>query len=111
MDRFREPGEFSKAAGSNEETLGTGCRRCEQALATWQKVHNAAAVEERYQPPAADVRIAKAAFASAGGAKQRRKRAAWSKCCSTVSCNQCWQARVRAVWELDKCSIALTLTN
>src|SRR5216684_265988 len=22
MDRFREPGEFSKAAGSNEETLG-----------------------------------------------------------------------------------------
>src|SRR6266481_3473212 len=54
--------------------LGTGCRRCAQALATWQKVHNAAAVEERYQPPAADVRIAKAAFASAGGAKQRKEK-------------------------------------
>jgi len=54
--------------------LGTGCRRCAQALATWQKVHNAAAVEERYQPPAADVRIAKAAFASAGRAKQRKEK-------------------------------------
>src|SRR5260370_18148863 len=54
--------------------LGTGCRRCAQALGTWQKVHNAAAVEESYQPPAADVRIAKAAFASAGRAKQRKEK-------------------------------------
>src|SRR5258708_2045191 len=54
--------------------LGTGCRRCAQALATWQKVHNAAAVEERYQPPAAEVRIAKAAFATAGRAKQRKEK-------------------------------------
>src|SRR5258708_39179678 len=54
--------------------LGTGCKRCARALATWQKVHNAAAVEERYQPPAADVRIAKAAFATAGRGKQVKEK-------------------------------------
>src|SRR5260370_33721778 len=50
--------------------LGTGCKRCAETVAIWQKVHNSAAVEASYQPPATDVRIAKAAFATAGRAKQ-----------------------------------------
>src|SRR5712692_887308 len=40
-----------------------------------------------------------------------RKRAAWSKCCSTVFYSRCWRARVPAAWEQDKCSIALTPTK
>jgi hypothetical protein len=44
--------------------LGTGCKRCTETVALWQKVHNTAAVEASYQPPIADVRIAKAAFAA-----------------------------------------------
>ena len=47
--------------------LGTGCKRCMGTAALWQKVQNTAAVEASYQPPAGDVRIAKAAFATAVG--------------------------------------------
>src|SRR5258708_35732526 len=50
--------------------LGTGCKRCAETVAIWQKVHNSAAVEASNQPPATDVRIVKAAFATAGRAKQ-----------------------------------------
>src|SRR5258707_13080508 len=50
--------------------LGKGCKRCEETVAIWQKVHNSAAVEASNQPPATDVRIVKAAFATAGRAKQ-----------------------------------------
>jgi hypothetical protein len=42
--------------------LVSGCKRCLETVALWQKVHNAAALEASYQPPVADVRIAKAAF-------------------------------------------------
>ena len=54
--------------------LGAGCKRCAEEAATWRKVHNAAAMEASYLPPAADVRIAKAAFASAGRATQRKEK-------------------------------------
>lgn len=50
--------------------LGTGCKRCVETVALWQKLRNTAALEASYQPPAADVRIAKAAFAAAGPAAQ-----------------------------------------
>jgi hypothetical protein len=50
--------------------LATGCKRCMETVALWQKVQSTAAVEASYQPPMADVRIAKAAFAAAGRASQ-----------------------------------------
>jgi hypothetical protein len=53
--------------------LGTGCRQCMETVALWQKLHNTAAMEAMYQPPEADVRIAKAAFATVGGAPRKEK--------------------------------------
>ncbi len=54
--------------------LATGCKRCAETLAIWQKVHGSAAVEASYQPLATDVRIAKAAFVAPGRATQRKER-------------------------------------
>lgn len=52
--------------------LESGCRRCTEQVAMWQKVRNAAAVEAHFQPPAGGVRVVKAAYASAGlGRKQK----------------------------------------
>jgi hypothetical protein len=45
-----------------EEHLGTGCKRCQEVVATWRKVHRAAAREVQFQPPADVVRVVKAAF-------------------------------------------------
>ncbi len=53
-----------------QKHLGTGCKRCMDTASLWQRVRNTAALEASYQPPAADVRIAKAAFAAAGRATQ-----------------------------------------
>jgi hypothetical protein len=53
--------------------LGTGCKRCAETVALWQKVHSTAAAEASYQPPEADVRIAKAAFSAAGRALQPKE--------------------------------------
>jgi hypothetical protein len=53
--------------------LGTSCRQCMGTVALWQKLHNTAAMEAMYQPPEADVRIAKAAFAAAGAARRNEK--------------------------------------
>jgi hypothetical protein len=52
--------------------LNAGCKRCAEIVALWQKVHNTAALEAAYQPPAGDVRIAKAAFATARQAGHRK---------------------------------------
>jgi hypothetical protein len=54
--------------------LGTGCKSCMKTVALWQKIRNTAAAEARYQPPAADVRIAKAAFSAAGLAAERKEK-------------------------------------
>jgi hypothetical protein len=59
--------------------LGTGCKRCTETVALWQKVQSSAAVEASYQPPAADVRIAKAAFAAAGRASQLQEKSAFAQ--------------------------------
>jgi hypothetical protein len=46
--------------------LESGCKRCVQAVATWQFVRQSSSAEAEYQPPAGAQRIAKAAFAVAG---------------------------------------------
>ena len=46
--------------------IESGCKRCSQVIATWQRVREASSVEAEYQPPPGAVRIAKAAFAAAG---------------------------------------------
>jgi hypothetical protein len=46
--------------------LDSGCKRCAETVATWQRVREASSVEAEYQPPAGVVRIAKAAFAATG---------------------------------------------
>ena len=51
--------------------LGTGCKQCKGTVTLWQKLRNTAAPEASYQPPAADVRIAKAAFAAVDRGTQR----------------------------------------
>ena len=53
--------------------LVSGCKQCLETVALWQKVHNAAALEASYQPPAGDVRIAKAAFLGAERATAREE--------------------------------------
>jgi len=62
------------AATSDRQTeiqkhLDSGCKRCTDMIATWRMVHEAAASEPDYQPPAGVVRIAKAAFAAFGAEK------------------------------------------
>lgn len=46
--------------------IESGCKSCIEAISTWQRVREASSVESDYQPPAGVVRIAKAAFATAG---------------------------------------------
>jgi hypothetical protein len=54
--------------------LGTDCKQCMKTAALWQKLHNMSVMEASYQPPEAEVRLAKAAFAAAGGAAQRKQK-------------------------------------
>jgi hypothetical protein len=59
--------------------LSTGCEQCMETQALWQKLHNTAAMEAMYQPPQADVRIAKAAFAAAGGVAHRNENSSFAE--------------------------------
>lgn len=63
-----------KQQGAMQKHLGTGCKRCMGTVALWQKVHNLAALEATYQPLAADVRIAKAAFSAPGQTTQAQEK-------------------------------------
>jgi hypothetical protein len=56
-----------------QEHLATGCKRCTETFSLWQKVSRTAAAEASYQPPADTVRLAKAAFASAGMAQPAKE--------------------------------------
>jgi len=53
--------------------LGSGCKRCEEKMARWQKVRDIAASEAKFQPPVETVRVAKAAFVAAGMGKQKER--------------------------------------
>ncbi len=57
--------------------LGSGCKRCMETVALWQKIRKTAAAEANYQPPVADVRIAKAAFSAAGRATQLKEKSSF----------------------------------
>ena len=57
---------------SMERHLQQGCKRCRKTVSLWQKVWQSAASEANYQPPEHAVRLAKAAFAEAGLAGQRK---------------------------------------
>ena len=52
-----------------QKHLATGCKRCTETVSLWQKVCKSAAAEASYQPPADTLRLAKAAFATAGMAQ------------------------------------------
>jgi hypothetical protein len=57
--------------------LGTGCKHCMKTVTLLQKLHNAAAMEASYQPPVAEVRLARAAFATATGAAQWKEKSSF----------------------------------
>jgi hypothetical protein len=48
-----------------QKHLDSGCGRCSDTVAVWQKVQRLAVQERRYQPSPDTVRVAKAAFANA----------------------------------------------
>jgi hypothetical protein len=52
--------------------LKQGCKRCKETVSLWQRVQRSAASEANYQPPEDAVRVAKATFAGAGLAGQRK---------------------------------------
>jgi hypothetical protein len=54
-----------------QKHLATGCKRCTETVSLWQKVSKTASVEASYQPSADTVRMAKAAFATAGMAQAK----------------------------------------
>jgi hypothetical protein len=56
-----------------QKHLATGCQRCTETFSLWQKVSKTAAAEASYQPPAGTVRLAKAAFATAGMAQPQKE--------------------------------------
>jgi hypothetical protein len=56
-----------------QKHLASGCKRCKQTVALWQKVRNTAAPEANYQPSAASVRLAKAAFATSGLTRSKKQ--------------------------------------
>ncbi len=57
-----------------QKHLGSGCKRCMETVSLWQKIRKTAAAEANYQPPATDVRIAKAAFSAAGRGRQLKEK-------------------------------------
>jgi len=57
----------------------SSCKQCMGTVALWQKVQNTAAREAAYQPSAAGVRIAKAAFGGAGRAVQPEEKSGFVK--------------------------------
>jgi len=54
--------------------LETGCKQCMETVSLWEKLQKTAATETSYQPPEADVRIAKASFTVAGPVAHREEK-------------------------------------
>lgn len=57
---------------SMQKHLNQGCKRCEETVSLWKRVRQSAASEANYQPPEGAVTVAKAAFAGALLADQRK---------------------------------------
>jgi hypothetical protein len=55
-----------------DKHLSLGCEPCQEIVSLWQRVRSSAAAEGNYQPSENAVRIAKAAFASAGFAAPKK---------------------------------------
>jgi hypothetical protein len=55
-----------------KQHLEQGCKRCMKTVSLWQRVRLLAASEANYQPPEDAVRLAKAAYAGAALADQRK---------------------------------------
>ncbi len=62
----------TNAKESMERHLKQGCKRCTNTVSLWQRVQQSAASEANYQPPEHAVRVAKATFAGANLAGQRK---------------------------------------
>jgi len=56
-----------------ESHLKDGCKRCQETVSMWLRVHKSAAAERDYQPPQDTVRVVKAAFAAAALQGQRKE--------------------------------------
>jgi hypothetical protein len=56
-----------------QEHLGSGCKRCGQAVDLWQRVRKTATTAANYHPPDETVRAAKAQFAIAGLGGKRKE--------------------------------------
>ena len=56
-----------------ESHLKDGCKRCQETVSMWLRVHKSAAAERNYQPPQDTVRVVKAAFAAAALQGQRKE--------------------------------------
>jgi hypothetical protein len=56
-----------------QKHLATGCKRCMETVSLWQKVSKTASAEASYQPSIDAVRLAKAAFATAGMAQTSKE--------------------------------------
>lgn len=65
------------ASSSRQEAmqkhLESGCRRCQETVSLWEKVHKTAAAELRYQPPPEAIREATASFGASGFARKGGK--------------------------------------
>jgi hypothetical protein len=59
----------SSARDEMQQHLDSGCERCAEMVAVWQKVQRLAAQETSYQPSADVVRMAKASFQNVAPAK------------------------------------------
>jgi hypothetical protein len=60
----------AKQREAMQKHLAGGCKRCMETVVIGQRIRQTAALEASYQPPAASVRIAKAAFAVVGRTMQ-----------------------------------------
>lgn len=56
-----------------QKHLESGCKSCTETVSLWKKVRKMAAEEAKYQPPAASVRVARAAFATGNWIAEPKK--------------------------------------
>src|SRR6266576_3201701 len=89
-----------------ENHLKEGCQGCREAVSMWQRVQRSAVAERNYQPPAATLRIVKAAFVAASLKAKEKNPGAGSRSSSTAYCSPLSKEPGRQLRIQDKCSIA-----